>query len=169
MAFYTGRSGRLFLDTIPFVFNEAVTPANSQAVLKIRDWSIDTSLELLETTTIDTAIKSYTPGMVSSTGSATVMYYRAEAGDVGTQFNVLLSKIMKKGNTSTTALGVTTSDRVGMVLRAGDVPGAGDDKKDDIAFNAYITNASITVGTGELTSVALQFTVDGPFIELVDA
>jgi hypothetical protein len=25
------------------------------------------------------------------------------------------------------------------------------------------------VGTGELTSVALQFTVDGPFIELVDA
>ena len=43
------------------------------------------------------------------------------------------------------------------------------DIKDDIAFNAYITNASITVGTGELTSVALQFTVDGPFIELVDA
>jgi hypothetical protein len=55
------------------------------------------------------------------------------------------------------------------VLRAGSQPNAGVDIKDDIAFNAYITNASITVGTGELTSVALQFTVDGPFIELVDA
>ena len=48
-------------------------------------------------------------------------------------------------------------------------PGAGVDVKDDIAFNAYITSAGITVGTGELTSVALQFTVDGPFVELVDS
>ena len=56
-----------------------------------------------------------------------------------------------------------------MVLRAGVQPGAGVDVKDDIAFNAYITSAGITVGTGELTSVALQFTVDGPFVELVDS
>ena len=133
-------------------------------MLKIRDWSIETSLELLETTTIDTAVKKYTPGMVSSTGSATVMYYRVESGDVGVQFEQLLNKVMK-----TTNVGVTESDRVGMVLRAGSQPGLGVDIKDDIAFNAYITNAGITVGTGELSSVSLQFTVDGPFIELVDA
>ena len=142
----------------------APTPANNQSVLKIRDWSIETSLELLETTTIDTAVKTYTPGMVSSTGSATVMYYRVEAGDVGVQFEQLLNKIMK-----TTQAGVTESDRVGMVLRAGAQVGAGVDIKDDIAFNAYITSAGITVGTGELTSVSLQFTVDGPFVELVDS
>jgi hypothetical protein len=161
MAFYTGRSGKLFLTG---VLTSAPTPTDAQSVLKIRDWSIDTSLELLETTTIDTAVKSYTPGMVSSTGSATVMYYRTEAGDVGVQFDTLLNKVMK-----TTTAGISESDRVGMILRAGAVAGAGVDIKDDIAFNAYITNASITVGTGELTSVALQFTVDGPFIELVDA
>lgn len=132
-------------------------------MLKIRDWSLDTSLELLETTTIDTAVKTYTPGMVSSTGSATVMYYRRE-GEQGVQFEQLLNKVMKADSN-----GVTTGDRVGLVLRAGSQPNAGGDIKDDIAFNAYITNASITVGTGELTSVALQFTVDGPFIELVDA
>jgi hypothetical protein len=111
MAFYTGRSGKLFLTG---VLTSAPTPAANQSVLKIRDWSIDTSLELLETTTIDTAVKSYTPGMVSSTGSATVMYYRTEAGDVGVQFDTLLNKVMK----STTA-GVSESDRVGMILRAG--------------------------------------------------
>jgi len=146
------------------ILTAAPTPADNQSVLKIRDWSIDTSLELLETTTIDTAVKSYTPGMVSSTGSATVMYYRVESGDIGVQFEQLLNKVMKTTNT-----GVTSSDRVGMVLRAGSQPGIGADVKDDIAFNAYITNAGITVGTGELTSVSLQFTVDGPFIELVDA
>ena len=161
MGFYTGRSGKIFLynDT-----NVNPSPSSAAAVLKIRDWSIDTSLELLETTTIDTAVKSYTPGMVSSTGSATVMYYRKEAGDVGVQFDQLLRKVMK-----TSSAGVTTSDRVGLSLRAGSQAGTGTDIKDDIAFNAYITSASITVGTGELTSVAIQFTVDGPFLEIVDA
>ena len=161
MGFYTGRSGRMYITPI---LAAGPTPADNQSVLKIRDWSIETSLELLETTTIDTAVKKYTPGMVSSTGSATVMYYRVESGDVGVQFEQLLNKVMK-----TTDIGVTESDRVGMVLRAGSQPGLGVDIKDDIAFNAYITNAGITVGTGELSSVSLQFTVDGPFIELVDA
>ena len=161
MGFYTGRSGRLFLTPI---LSAAPTPAANQSVLKIRDWSIETSLELLETTTIDTAVKTFTPGMVSSTGSATVMYYRSEPGDVGVQFEQLLNKVMKTSN-----VGVTEADRVGMVLRAGAQPGDGVDIKDDIAFNAFITTASITVGTGELTSVSLSFTVDGPFLELVDA
>lgn len=161
MGFYTGRSGKIFLyddGTIDPV------PSAATAVLKIRDWSIETSLELLETTTIDTAVKSYTPGMVSSTGSATVMYYRKEGADVGVQFDQLLNKIMK-----TNPLGVSTTDRVGLSLRAGTQAGAGTDIKDDISFNAYITSAGITVGTGELTSVAIQFTVDGPFLEIVDA
>jgi hypothetical protein len=161
MGFYTGRSGRMFLTPI---LAEAPNPAANQAVLKIRDWSLETSLELLETTTIDTAVKRYTPGMVSSTGSATVMYYRSEPGDVGVQFEQLVNKIMK-----TTSDGVSENDRVGLVLRAGAQAGLGVDIKDDIAFNAYITNAGITVGTGELTSVSLQFTVDGPFLELIDS
>jgi hypothetical protein len=161
MGFYTGRSGKIFLYAAGAI---DPTPSAATTVLKIRDWSIDTSLDLLETTTIDTAVKSYTPGMVSSTGSATVMYYRKEGTDVGVQFDQLLSKIMK-----TSITGVTTTDRVGLSLRAGSQAGTSSDIKDDIAFNAYITSASITVGTGELTSVAIQFTVDGPFLEIVDA
>jgi hypothetical protein len=162
MGFYTGRSGKIFLYSAGTI---DPSPSAASAVLKIRDWSIETSLELLETTTIDTAVKSYTPGMVSSTGSATVMYYRKEGADVGVQFDALLSKIMK-----TSSVGVETTDRVGLSLRAGTQAVAGSsDIKDDISFNAYITSASITVGTGELTSVAIQFTVDGPFLEIVDA
>jgi hypothetical protein len=161
MGFYTGRSGKLFLTPI---LTAAPNPTDAQAVLKIRDWSLETTLELLETTTIDTAVKNYTPGMVSSTGSATVMYYRSEPGDVGVQFEQLLNKVMKTSNA-----GVTEADRVGMVFRAGSLPGAGVDVKDDIALNAYITSAGITVGTGELTSVSLQFTVDGAFLELIDS
>jgi hypothetical protein len=170
MAFYTGRTGSLFLSEDPNfysgdVFNVGLAP-NAYSVLKLRDWSIETSLELLETTTVDTAVKFYTPGMVSSTGSATVLYYRREgttSTEPGVQFDRLLSKIMK-----TTTAGVTSADRVGMCLRAGNTPGVGSDFKDDISFGAYITSASMQVSTGELTSVSIQFTVDGQFFEISD-
>jgi len=162
MAFYTGRSGALFLTTVG---TDEVTPVSADQALKLRDWSLETTLELLETTTLDSAVKSYTPGIVSSTGSATVLYYRKEATDTGVQFNSFLDKIMK-----TTSAGVTASDGVGMVLRVASVTNTnGVDIKDDIAFNAFITSASLQVSTGELSSVAINFTVDGPFRELVDA
>ena len=162
MAFYTGRSGALFLTTVG---TGDVTPVSADQALKLRDWSLETTLELLETTTLDSAVKSYTPGIVSSTGSATVLYYRREATDTGVQFNSFLDKIMK-----TTSAGVTASDGVGMVLRVASVTNTnGVDIKDDIAFNAFITSASLQVSTGELSSVAINFTVDGPFRELVDA
>ena len=162
MSFYTGRSGALFLTTVG---TGDVTPVATEQALKLRDWSLETSLELLETTTLDTAVKSYTPGIVSSTGSATVLYYRKETIDVGVQFNEFLSKIMK-----TSSAGVNDSDGVGMVLRVAAVTNTnGVDIKDDIAFNAFITSASLQVSTGELSSVAINFTVNGPFRELVDA
>lgn len=144
-----------------------VTVAASQQALKLRDWSLETTMELLETTTVDTAVKSFTPGAVSSTGSATVLYYRREgttSTEPGVQFDQFLGKIMK-----TSTVGVTEADRVGIVLRVGATAGTGTDIKDDIAFNAYITSASMQVSTGELSSVAISFTVDGPFRELVDA
>jgi hypothetical protein len=164
MAFYTGRTGALYL-----IAAEAgdASPVAGQEMLKLRDWSLETSLELLETTTVDTAVKSYTPGAVSATGSATLLYYRREgtvSTEPGTQFNELLSKIMKNSIT-----GVTESDRVGIVLRVGETPGTLGDVKDDIGFNAYITTASLQVSTGELSSVAIQFTVDGAFRELIQA
>lgn len=165
MGYYTGRTGAMyFYDSTENIASAvAGTLGTAQKVLKLRDWSIETSLELLETTTIDTAVKSYTPGMVSATGSATVLYYRAEAGDTGKQFTKLLDNIMK-----TSDVGVRESDRCGFVLRAGTQAGTGTDVKDDIAFYAYITSASVQVSTGELTSVAIQFTVDGPFLERLD-
>lgn len=168
MGFFTGRTGALYLED-PFSSTvTAYTPKSdgTTKAVKLRDWSLETTLELLETTSADTAVKSYTPGSVSATGSATVLYYRQESGEGGLQFDKFLNKIMK-----TKATGVTSSDRVGIILRVGETTNSAvaGDNKDDIAFNAYITNASLQVSTGELSSVAIQFTVDGPFLEIPDA
>lgn len=142
MAFYTGRSGSL-------VFN-------SKPVAKIRDWSVETTLELLSTNTIDSTSNTFTPGVKGATGSATLMYYRLEAGESAssTQFTALLSKIHKTGS-------VETSDRVFLELNAGG------QSTDNIRINAYITSASISVATGELSVVPINFTVDGDFIEAI--
>jgi hypothetical protein len=139
MGFYTGRSGSL-------VFN-------GKPVAKIRDWSLETTVELLSTSTIDSTASTFTPGIKGATGSATLVYYRLESGESATytEFTALLSKLHKTG-------AITTDDRVQFTLNAGG--GA----NDNITFNAYITSATVSVATGELSVVPIQFTVDGDFI-----
>ena len=142
MGFYTGRSGSLVFDSKP--------------IAKIRDWSVETTVELLSTNTIDSAVNTFTPGVKGATGSATLMYYRLEAGESATlnQFTTLLNKIMKGG-------AISTADRVLLELNIGG------DAADDIKFNAYITSAQVSVSTGELSVVPIQFTMDGDFAEVV--
>ena len=142
MGFFTGRTGSL-------VFN-------GKPVAKIRDWSLDTTVELLSTNTIDSVANTFTPGVKGATGSATLMYYRLESGESATftQFTELLAKIHKTG-------AITSSDRVQLELNVGG------DTADDIIFNAYITSAQISSSTGELSVVPIQFSVDGDFTEVI--
>ena len=142
MGFYTGRSGSLVFDSKP--------------IAKIRDWSVETTVELLSTNTIDSAVNTFTPGVKGATGSATLMYYRLEAGESATlnQFTTLLNKIMRGG-------AISTADRVLLELNVGGAAA------DDIKFVAYITSAQVSVSTGELSVVPIQFTMDGDFIEVV--
>jgi hypothetical protein len=142
MGFFTGRSGSLIFDGKP--------------VAKIRDWSLETTVELLSTNSIDSTVNTFTPGIKGATGSATLIYYRLEPGESTTltQFTALLSKIMKTGISS-------AADRVFLELNAGG------DVADDIKFNAYITSAQVSVSTGELSTVPIQFTMDGDFTETI--
>lgn len=142
MGFYTGRTGSLVFDSKP--------------VAKIRDWSLETTVELLSTNTIDSAVNTFTPGVKGASGSATLMYYRLELGEsaINTQFTALLNKVMKSGAADTT-------DRVLLELNVGG------DAADDIKLNAYITSAQVSVSTGELSVVPIQFTMDGDFIEVI--
>ena len=142
MGFFTGRTGSLIFDSKP--------------VAKIRDWSLETTVELLSTNTIDSALNTFTPCIKGATGSATLMYYRLESGEsaTNTQFTALLGKVMKTGAAETT-------DRVLLELNVGG------DAADDIKLNAYITSAQVSVSTGQLSVVPIQFTMDGDFSEVV--
>ena len=141
MAFYTGRTGSLKIE--------------DTEIAKIRDWSIETTVELLSTRTIDSVASTFVPGISGATGSATLMYYRLEAGDTGLgDFTDILHKI-QKDKTGSQGGAVNESDRVKMQLRLSN-------KDDDtIVFFAYITSATISTSTGELAVIPINFTVDG--------
>jgi len=143
--FYTGREGFLKV-------------ANKK-VAKIRDWSIETSLELLSTNTIDSSFNTFEPGVVGATGSATLMYYKLSLGEDNTEFTTLLNKVMK--TSADGVVGGDSGDRVALELNVGSAAA------DRIKCNAYITSASVSVGTGELSVVSITFTVDGAFTELI--
>ena len=144
MGFFTGRTGSLIFDDKP--------------VAKIRDWSLETTLELLSTNTIDSGVNTFTPGLKGATGSATLMYYRVPSGDslTQTEFTALLGTLMKTGN-------IDTTSRVLFKLNVGG------DEKDDIEFRGYITSASVSVSTGELSVVPINFTMDGDFVDVIEA
>lgn len=159
MAFYTGRSGSLAFGTTDSTAPSSAlaAPTNVRQVAKIRDWSLDTTLELISTNSIDSGVNTFTPGVKGATGSATLIYYRLEGSEVNTLygFNTLLANSIGKRGL------ITEADRVFIELNAGG--GA----SDDIKFWAYITSVGVTVSTGELSTVPIQFTMDGDFVEVI--
>ena len=143
MTFFTGRDG-------------SIRVANKE-VAKVRDWSLDTTVELLSTNVIGDFANTFVPGFKGATGSATLFYYRLSGTESSafSQFTELLKKVNKVG-------AITEDQRVGMRLQVGP-PTA--EQADDIGIFAYITSASVSVSTAELTTVAINFTVDGDFTD----
>lgn len=136
MTFYTGREGSIKL--------------GSNVVEKVRDWSLETTVELLNTTTIDSGVSTFTPGVKGATGSATLLYYQAGS----TNFTDILSKILKTSE-------IATTDRVQLSLLVQN------SAQNTITFNAYITSATVSVSSGELVVVPFNFTVDGEFTSVI--
>ncbi len=143
MGYYTGRTGHLDFNDVP--------------VAKLKDVSLDVSVELLSTNSIDSVVNTFTPGVKGATGSGTLIYYRLETVEeqsTKAQFTELIKRIIKKG-------AITDADRVKLTINVGG--GAAD----DLSFYAFITQARISVSTGELTVVPFQFTMDGDFLDVV--
>lgn len=124
-------------------------------ILKCRDWSLESTVELLSTNTIDTVANTFVPGVKGATGSATLLYYRKQSDDPSSHRDAtwIMDKtgILRQG-------AVETDDRAFFVLNVGEDP------EDDIKFYGYITSLGVTVSTGELSTVPITFTLDGDFV-----
>lgn len=109
------------------------------ALARVRNWSVQSSLETLETTNLGNDAREYVPGLKTATGSATIYYH-----DDNTSLRTLLDNCINTG-TPTSAL---------LDLRWG---------TKRLAFNAYVTSVSITCSTGEVMSADVSFTMTGDY------
>ena len=128
---YTGRDG--------------VMQLAGTTLAKVVNFSLSANLETLETTTLSENIRSYTPGISGYSGSATLLYYKDNNGDINT--TDLLNKLYKTGTT-----GVSSSDTVELTFRWVD----GTDNN-DIKPTAYVTSASIGAATGDIVRAEIAF------------
>lgn len=129
MPFYTGRTGKLKL--------------GASEVSKVRNWTLDTSVNLLDTTALGDTANTFTPGLFSATGSAALSYYNGATADVTS----LLEKIAKTG-------AITDSDEVTLTFEVG--------PDQSFTGKAFINSASVSSSTDELTTVSFNFTINGP-------
>jgi|688.fasta_scaffold811839_1 hypothetical protein len=136
MPFYTGRTGKLRL--------------GGNEVSKVRNWTLDTSVNMLDTTSLGDTANTFTPGLFSATGSASLSYYNDAATPTDT--TNLLERIAKTG-------AITDSDRVSLTFEVG--------TGQTFTGNAFINSASISSTTDELTTVSFNFTIDGPLTSVV--
>ncbi len=129
MPFYTGRTGKLRL--------------GGSEVSKVKNWTLDTSVNMLDTTSLGDVANTFTPGLFSATGSASLSYYNGDTTDTTN----LLERITKTG-------AITDADRVGLTFEVG--------TGQSFTASGFINSASISSATDELTTVSFNFTIDGP-------
>jgi hypothetical protein len=132
---YTGRDGQLLL--------------GADTLVKVTSWSLQADLELLETTSLGDNLRSFTPGIQSFAGSASLLYYKADDGT--NDASTLLRKLVKTGTAGTTA-----SDAVTLTLRL--VDGA---TNSDVSLSAFLTSVSFGASVGEVVSAQVSFQATG--------
>tara|TARA_R100001443_G_scaffold40439_1_gene53889 strand:+ start:506 stop:943 length:438 start_codon:yes stop_codon:yes gene_type:complete len=124
---------------------DGVLQLSGTTLAKVVSFSVQSNLETLETTALNEHIRSYSPGVVGYSGSATLLYYKDADGNVNT--TNLLNKLYR-----TDTNGVSSSDTVELTFRW--IDGA---DNNDITLTAYITSASIGAATGDIVRAEISF------------
>ena len=125
MAVFSGRDGSLsFAGT---------------AVSRVRNWSLTSNVDALETTDLGKIARTYEPGLKGATGQASIFYH-----DDNTSLQALLDNCITTGNPA----------KGEMLLKWG---------TKQLKFTCVVTSVAITCSTGEVMSAEVSFTMDGDY------
>lgn len=129
---------------------ELVNSANR--IGKLKTWSLDISNDVLDTSVLGSAGKTFIAGPTTATGSATLMYYKEDLGNTTNMSDMSdLSKIIFNSTGATRVL-----------LRLG-IDASSVNRFD---LYAWITGASLSSNYGEIVAVDVSFQMDGQFISV---
>jgi hypothetical protein len=135
-------------------------------IAKVRSWTLNSSSEIVETTALGDAVKTFSPSITSGEGSATLMFYEDDRSNVEANREKdtfeMIDVLFPRGPAPRMVLNLAIDGSV--TGSAGEVGGAAL-WKTNFLFNAYITGASIGVSYGEVVTIETSFTVDGSLLQ----
>lgn len=123
---------------------------DGKAIAKISSWSLQASVDALETTSLGDTAKTFTPGIKNASGSCSVWMYR-ESAQMPVAGEQLISKIFR-----TTATNDTDIYTMALIYQT--------DK--GIKFNCIMTDAAISLSVGEIMQANLSFQVTSDLLEV---
>jgi len=136
-------------------------------IAKIRNWSLTSSSEIVETTALGDAVKTFNPSVTSAEGSATLMFYEDDVTGVGTAQQLDTFELVDLLFPRTTPARVIMNLAVdGSVSGSEGQVGGAALWKTNFLFHAYITSASLGVNYGEVVTIDTSFTVDGSYLDV---
>lgn len=149
------------------VDNEREILNDQYRIAKVRNWTLNSSSEVVETTALGDAVKTFSPSITSGEGSATLMFYEDDSSNRGASAQKdtfeLIDILFPRGTPPRVVLNLAVDgSATGSSL---DVGGAAL-WKTNFLFNAYITGASIGVNYGEVVTIDTSFTIDGPLLDV---
>ena len=113
---------------------------NGATVCRIRNWNLNITRDALDVTCLGQEWRDYVTGLKGATGSATLIYDPQESAAVA-----LLNGIFTRGGDG--------GANVEFVLSTGD--------SKRLSAKAYVTSTSPSVSVGEVTTIDVQFQVNG--------
>ena len=147
--------------------NEREILNDQYRIAKVRNWTLNSSSEVVETTALGDAVKTFAPSITSGEGSATLMFYEDDGTNrgEGAQRDTfeLVNILFPRGTPPRVVLNLAID---GSATGDGSQAGGNAIWKTNFLFNAYITGASVGVNYGEVVTIDTSFTIDGPLLDV---
>jgi hypothetical protein len=149
------------------VDNEREILNDQYRIAKIRNWNLTSNSEIVETTSLGDAVKSFNPSVTSAEGSATLMFYEDDItrGGDAKQLDTfeLIDLLFPRTAPARVIMNLAVD---GSTAGSTMVVGGAALWKTNFLFHAYITSASLGVNYGEVVTIDTSFTVDGALIDV---
>lgn len=146
-SYYSGHNGKLYLD--------------GSELARVANWSVTSSVNLLNTTALSDTDNSVIPGIRSNSGSCRIYFYRDD--DKKNDCSTLLKKLIKQSDGSSNPNSAPKPDKVKLKLYVDVGTTAGN----YIEGEAYLQSAGMVMAVGEVLSADVQFQFTGALTGLV--
>lgn len=144
MNFFSGQHGRMLIGT--------------DTAAKVTNWSFNTTMAPLDTTTLEDTDRTYVNGLRSTTGTCRLYYYDYKSGGKRKNDAASLITNLIKARTTGNGDGKTTAP-ANVILEFQVVVDATTTHK--ISFEALLTSASMAMGVGEVLAADVSFQANG--------